>query len=174
MEFCILHSLCMELLSWNVFTWEFVKHFMCWIKWRSIIKTILKKKKRWMHHFFFWPPYFVSRIMMPSTRYGFAILNIPRLERAKKLHRFLGVLNFYHCHLPRAAEFQKILTAALTDPKTKGTAPVQCSQPVIAAFKAAKKNIADTASRSPCFRCTPCASSWYQPGRYWSNITTIC
>lgn len=74
-----------------------------------------------------------------------AILQIQKPNTVKELRRFLGMLNFYRQHLPRAADLQEPLTAALTGTKIKRNSLVKWTETMNSAFDAAKHSLANAA-----------------------------
>lgn len=74
-----------------------------------------------------------------------AILQLPKPTTVKELRRYLGMLNFYRRHLPRTAEQQAPLNAALTGAKVRGNAPVKWNESMDAAFEATKNSLAQAA-----------------------------
>lgn len=82
---------------------------------------------------------------LPLSEKVDAILQLPRPTTIKELRRYLGMLNFYRRHLPKTAELQAPLTAALAGPKVKGSSPVQWTEAMCAAFEATKQSMADAA-----------------------------
>jgi hypothetical protein len=76
-----------------------------------------------------------------------AIREFPEPANIEQLQAFLGLYNFYHRFVPAAAKLLKPLTDALGGAPNapKGSAPVQWSAAMRAAFGAAKAALAETA-----------------------------
>jgi hypothetical protein len=62
-----------------------------------------------------------------------------------QLRRFLGMLNFYRCFLPRAASLQAPLHDVLSGPKVKGSHPITWTNAFITSFNQCKASLSQAA-----------------------------
>jgi transposase InsO family protein len=72
-----------------------------------------------------------------------AILEYPKPKILGELRRYLGMLNFYHKFLPKAASLQAPLNALIAGPKRSKRTPLQWSDEAQLAFENCKQALAD-------------------------------
>lgn len=72
-----------------------------------------------------------------------AISSFPLPQDKKSLRRFLGMLNYYHRFLPKAAEQQVLLNDFLKNSRRKDNTKISWTQEAIAAFENCKQDLAN-------------------------------
>lgn len=90
--------------------------------------------------------YFISEHGIKPTKDKVkAALQYKKSQCILELRRFLGILNYYHRCIPRAAHNQAILNEYLRDSKKNDKRPIEWSEEANQAFKKCRKALAKTA-----------------------------
>lgn len=82
-----------------------------------------------------------SKGIKPPTEKVSAICSYPRPTTIEELRRFLGMLNFYRDHIPKAAEIQAPLHAFLHNVKKRDRTKIEWNTEATEAFEACKTAI---------------------------------
>jgi transposase InsO family protein len=70
-----------------------------------------------------------------------AIVNFPKPETVEQLRRFLGMLNFYRLHIPRAVDYQAELNNYLHNAKKRDKTVIQWTDRANGAFEKCKESL---------------------------------
>lgn len=73
------------------------------------------------------------------------IAEYPKPETVEQLRRFLGMINFYRTHLPKAATYQSVLHAYLHNSKRKDKSKINWSTEAEEAFESCKNSLREAA-----------------------------
>lgn len=77
-----------------------------------------------------------------------AIIDYPRPKTVEELRRFMGMINFYRRHLPKAAEIHNKLNLYLHNSKKKDQTPILWSDESNEAFEQCKRSLQDSVTLS--------------------------
>lgn len=69
------------------------------------------------------------------------ITDYPKPKTVSQLRRFMGMINFYRSHLPKAAKYHAILNAYLHNTKRNDRTPITWSKDAEEAFELCKNNL---------------------------------
>lgn len=86
-----------------------------------------------------------------------AIVNYPKPETVEQLRRFLGMLNFYRAHLPKAVEYQSELNNYLHNVKKRDKSVIVWTDKANEAFEKCKESLKSAATLSHPMSGTPLA-----------------
>lgn len=75
-----------------------------------------------------------------------AIANFPKPETVEQLRRFLGMLNFYRTHIPRAVEYQSELNSYLHNAKKRDKTIIKWTDKADEAFRKCKESLKSAAT----------------------------